>query len=51
MVDAVRALTLGPVAEASLGHSAGYFVEWSLVWAAGAVAVFAPLAVSKYQRS
>ena len=38
MVDAVRALTLGPVAEASLGHSAGYFVEWSLVWAAGAVA-------------
>jgi len=26
-------------------------VEWSLVWAAGAVAVFAPLAVSKYQRS
>jgi ABC-2 type transport system permease protein len=51
MVDAVRALTLGPVAEASLGHSAGYFVEWSLVWAAGAVAVFAPLAVNKYQRS
>ena len=51
MVDAVRALTLGPAAEASLGHSAGYFVVWSLVWAAGAVAVFAPLAVSKYQRS
>ncbi len=51
MVDAVRALTLGPVAEASLGHSAGYFVAWSLLWAAGAVAVFAPLAVRMYQRS
>jgi ABC-2 type transport system permease protein len=51
MVDAVRALTLGPAAESSLGHSAGYFVAWSLVWAAGAVAVFAPLAVSKYNRS
>jgi ABC-2 type transport system permease protein len=51
MVDAVRALTLGPAAESSLGHSAGYFVAWSLVWAAGAVAVFAPLAVSKYKRS
>jgi ABC-type multidrug transport system permease subunit len=51
MVDAVRALTLGPVAEASLGHSPGYFVAWSLLWAAGAVAVFAPLAVHKYQRS
>jgi ABC-2 type transport system permease protein len=50
MVGAVRALTLGPVAEASLGHSTGYFLGWSLLWAAGAVAVFAPLAVRKYQR-
>jgi ABC-2 type transport system permease protein len=51
MVDAVRALTLGPVGEGSLGHSTGYFVAWSLVWAGGAVAVFAPLAVQRYQRS
>jgi ABC-2 type transport system permease protein len=51
MVDAVRVLTLSPAAEASLGHSTSYFVAWSLVWAVGAVAVFAPLAVSKYQRS
>jgi ABC-2 type transport system permease protein len=51
MVDAVRALTLGPGAQAVLGHPAGYFVGWSLVWAAGAVAVFAPLAVAKYQHS
>jgi ABC-2 type transport system permease protein len=51
MVDAVRALTLSSAGEASLGHSTGYFVVWSLVWAAGAVAVFAPLAVQRYQRS
>jgi ABC transporter DrrB family efflux protein len=51
MVNAVRALTLGPVGRASLGHSTGYFVAWSLVWAAGAVAVFAPLAVHRYQQS
>jgi ABC-2 type transport system permease protein len=51
MVDAVRALTLGPAASASLGHSTSYFVLWSFVWAAGAVALFAPLAVAKFQRS
>jgi hypothetical protein len=32
-----------------LGHSAG-FVTRSLLWAAGIVAVFAPLAVARYRR-
>ena len=50
MVDAVRSLTLGGSAAASLGHSAGYFVAWSLVWAAGTLLVFAPLAAARYAR-
>src|SRR6266536_46851 len=50
MVDAVRALSQGPAAEALLGHSAGYYVVRSLLWAAGIVAVFAPLAVARYRR-
>ena len=35
MVDAVRALTLGPQAQALLGHPASYFVVRALLWAAG----------------
>jgi ABC-2 type transport system permease protein len=50
MVNAVRALTQGPAAEAMLGHSAGYFVVRSLLWAAAIVAVFAPLAVARFRR-
>jgi ABC transporter DrrB family efflux protein len=50
MVDAVRTLTQGEAAEALLGHSTGYYVFWSLVWTAGIVAVFAPLAVARYRR-
>jgi ABC-2 type transport system permease protein len=50
MVDAVRALTQGAATEALLGHSAGYYVVRSLLWAAGIVAVFAPLAVARYRR-
>jgi ABC-2 type transport system permease protein len=50
MVDAVRALTQGPAAEAMLGHSAGYFVVRSLLWSAAIVAVFAPLAVARFRR-
>src|SRR6266498_143052 len=50
MVDAVRALTQGPAAEATLGHSSGFYVVRSLLWAAGIVAVFAPLAVARYRR-
>jgi ABC-2 type transport system permease protein len=50
MVDAVRALTQGARAEALLGHPAAYFVTRSLLWAAGIVLVFAPLAVARYRR-
>jgi ABC transporter DrrB family efflux protein len=50
MVDAVRALTQGPAAEALLGHSAGFYVVRSLLWAAAIVVVFAPLAVARYRR-
>ncbi len=51
MVDAVRALTLGPEAEVVLGHPTTYFVTRSLVWAAGIAAVFAVAAVAKYRKS
>jgi ABC transporter DrrB family efflux protein len=51
MVDAVRALTMGPLAETVLGHPASYYVTRSLLWAAAIVAVFAPLAVARYRRS
>src|SRR6266511_2199560 len=50
MVDAVRALTQGPAAEALLGHGAGFYVVRSLLWAAGILAVFVPLAVARYRR-
>jgi ABC-2 type transport system permease protein len=50
MVDAVRALSQGPAAEALLGHSAGYYVLRSLLWAAAIIAVFAPLAVARYRK-
>jgi ABC-2 type transport system permease protein len=50
MVDAVRTLTQGPAAEVALGHSAGWYVIRSLAWAAGVIAVFAPLAVARYRR-
>jgi ABC-2 type transport system permease protein len=50
MVDAVRALCLGPDATTVLGHTAGYLVTWSLLWTAVIVTVFAPLAVARFRR-
>jgi ABC-2 type transport system permease protein len=50
MVDAVRALTQGPAAEALLGHGAGWYVVRSLLWAAAIVAVSFPVAVARYRR-
>jgi ABC-2 type transport system permease protein len=50
MVDAVRALTLGPDAHALLGHSTAYFVARALLWTLAIVAVFLPLAVVRYRR-
>ena len=49
MVDAVRALALGPRAHLVLEHSAGWYAGVSLLWAAGIVAVFAPIAVAKFR--
>ncbi|HJS95353.1 MAG TPA: ABC transporter permease [Solirubrobacteraceae bacterium] len=50
MVDAVRALTLGPQAQTLLGHPAGYFVARALIWSVAIIAVSLPLAVAKYRR-
>jgi ABC-2 type transport system permease protein len=50
MVDAVRALTQGPAAEALLGHTAGFYVIRALAWSAAILATFGPLAVARYRR-
>ena len=50
MVNAVRALTLGPHAETLMGHPAGYFVTRALVWTAAILVVAVPVAVAKYKR-
>jgi ABC-2 type transport system permease protein len=50
MVNAVRALSLGDTATAVLGHSTGYYVVASLLWSAGLVLVFAPIAVARYRK-
>ena len=50
MVDAVRALTLGPQAQALLGHPSSYYVTRSVLWTAAIIAVALPVAVAKYRR-
>jgi ABC transporter DrrB family efflux protein len=51
MCNTVRILTGGPAAEQLLGHSLSYYLVPSLLWTAGIIAVFAPLAVWKLKRS
>jgi ABC transporter DrrB family efflux protein len=51
MVGAVRSLTLGPDADAVLGHSTGWFLVRALVWSAVIVAAFATLSVRRFSRS
>jgi ABC transporter DrrB family efflux protein len=51
MSNAVRSLALGDPALAGLGHTTTYWVVLSLAWAAGIVALFAPLAAVRYRRS
>jgi ABC-2 type transport system permease protein len=51
MVDAVRALTLGPDAAALLGHPASYFVTRALLWTVAILAVALPVAVARYRRA
>ncbi len=50
MTNAARALTQGSAVTAHLGHSAGWFVVASLIWAGALVLVFAPIAVWRYAR-
>jgi ABC-2 type transport system permease protein len=50
MCNAVRSLALGDPGLAGLGHSTTYWVVLSLVWSAGILAVFAPLAAALYRR-
>ena len=50
MVNAVRALTLGPHAHALLGHPSSYFVARALIWALVIIAISLPIAVARYQR-
>jgi hypothetical protein len=40
----------GARAEALLGHPASYFIVRSLIWSAGIVLVFAPIAIARYRR-
>lgn len=51
MSNAVRSLALGSSTLAAPGHTTAYWVVLSLVWAAGIVAVFAPLTALRYRRS
>ena len=51
MVNTVRLLTGGPAAQELLGHSVSYYLVPSLLWTAGLVIVFAPLAVWKLKTS
>ena len=50
MVDAVRALTLGPEAHTLLGHPPSYFVARALLWTLAIIAVALPVAVARYRR-
>jgi ABC-2 type transport system permease protein len=50
MVDAVRSLTLGPQAQALLGHPSSYYVLRALLWALAILVVSLPIAVAKYRR-
>ena len=51
MVNTVRILTGGPAAQALLGHSLSYYLVPSLLWTAGLVLVFAPLAVLRLKKA
>ena len=50
MVDAVRCLTQGPRVEALLPHHTAYYVAVSLLWTAGLITAFAPIAIARFSR-
>ena len=51
MVNTIRILTGGTQAQALLGHGLSYYLVPSLLWTAGIVLVFAPLAVWRLKKS
>jgi ABC-2 type transport system permease protein len=51
MSNAVRSLALGDPALAAVGHTTTYWVVLSLIWAAGIILLFAPLAARRYRRT
>ncbi len=51
MVNTVRLLTGGPAAQELLGHPVSYYLVPSLLWTAGLIVVFAPLAAWKLKKS
>jgi ABC-2 type transport system permease protein len=51
MTNAVRSLALGDPSLAGVSGSTAHWVVLSLLWSAGLVLVFAPLAVARYRRS
>jgi ABC transporter DrrB family efflux protein len=50
MTNAVRSLALGDPALAGLSGTTAHYVMVSLMWAAGLVGVFGPLAVARFRR-
>jgi ABC-2 type transport system permease protein/oleandomycin transport system permease protein len=48
--NAMRGLMQGDAGAAIVEHSSGHYVLTSLVWCAGIIAVFAPLAIRAYRR-
>ena len=50
MTNAVRSLALGDPSLAGLSGTTAHYVTVSLLWAAGLVVVFAPLAVAKFRK-
>ena len=51
MVNTVRILTGGPQAQALLGHPLSYYLVPALLWTAGIVLVFAPLAAWRLKKA
>lgn len=51
MCNVVRILTGGPAAQRLVGHSLSYYLVPSLLWTAGIIMIFAPLAVWKLKQS
>ena len=50
MIDAVRALTLGPAAAPLMEYATSYYVTRSLLWTAGILVFAVPVAVVRYRR-